>query len=204
MFESKKCRRCGKGLKDDWVACPYCGEGARIKRQYNMLQDIDKEFERIDKIFGPILVKFPKLDMENPFKSGGISITIKNGTGMKPQVDVKTAGQYKKIEPDIKKRIGVGEGFEDVKEEKVHRRIPKTTEEPDVNIQKEGNKETIKIKLPNVKNPDDIEIKKLEQSIEIKAFAGDKAYFKLIPIKPDAEISDKSFKNGVLKLEVME
>jgi len=205
MFESKKCRKCGKGLKEEWIACPYCGEGTKDRRNYNMFHNIDKEFERIDKIFGPMFIKFPKMDMENPFKGGGISIIIKSGTGMKPQIDVKTAGEYKKIEPYVKRKIGVREGFEGVREDRIERKIrtPKTTEEPDVKISREGNKATINIKLPDVKTPNDIEIKKLEQSIEIKAFAGDKAYFKLIPIKPNSEISEKSFNNGVLKIEVM-
>jgi RNA polymerase subunit RPABC4/transcription elongation factor Spt4 len=204
MFEIKKCKRCGKGLKDDWVACPYCGQEARERRPYNIFNNIDKEFERIDKMFGPVFVKFPKTDIESPFKGGGISIVIKSCTGMKPKIDVKNFGDYKKFEPEIKRRLGVREGVEGVKEEKIVRRvrIPKITEEPEIKIDKVGNKETISIKLPDVKNPDDIEIRKLEQSIEIKAFAGDKAYFKLIPIKPNAEIFDRNFKNGVLKIEV--
>lgn len=207
MFETKKCRRCGKGLKEDWVACPYCGEGLRERRPYDIFENIEKEFKRVDKVFGPIFFKFPKIDNEFPFKIGGISITIKNGTGMKPQIDVKTAGEYKKLEPDIKRKIGVREGgFEEIKEENIERklRIPKKTEEPEIKIDKHGNGKIISIKLPDVKNPEDIEIKKLEQSLEIKAFAGDKAYFKLIPIKPNSEILNKVFKDGVLKIEIME
>jgi len=205
MFESKICKRCGKGLKKEWVACPYCGERIEYRPKYRDLsEDIDEEFERIDKMFGPIFVKFPKFGMESPFKRGGISITIRSGTGMKPKVHVKTSGRYKKIEPQIKRRLGLTGGVEDVKEEKREIRIPKITEEPETKIEKRGNEETITIKLPDVKNLNDIEIRKLGQSIEIKAFAGDKAYFKLIPVKSNAQISDRSFKNGVLKIEVME
>ncbi len=204
MFESKKCRKCGRGLKEDWIACPYCGEDNKVRKNYNMFQNIDKEFERIDKIFGPMFIKFPKMDMDNPFKGGGISIVIKSGTGMKPQIKVNTAGEYRKIEPDIKRKLGVREGIGGIEEEKVEReqKIPKVTEEPETKIDKAGNKQVINIKLPGVKNPEDIEIRRLEQSLEIKAFAGDKAYFKLIPIKSDVEISEKTFKNGILKIEV--
>lgn len=204
MFESKKCRRCGKGLKDEWVACPYCREGSRERRPYDMFENIDKEFERIDKIFGPIFVKFPGMDMKSPFRGGGINIVIKSGTGMRPQVKVNTAGQYKKLEPEIKRKLGVKEGIEGTEEERVIRksRVPKITEEPETKIDKIGNRKTINIKLPDIKNPNDIEIRKLEQSLEIKAFAGDKAYFKIIQIKPNVEVLDKSFKNGVLKIEV--
>ena len=203
MFESKKCRRCGKGLKNDWEFCPYCGESVKYRPKYrDIFGEVEDELERFSKDFGPIFVKFPKLDMESPFKRGGISIVIKRGNG-KPKVHVNTSGYYKKIEPRIKKRLGVTEGVEGVRAGKQRIRIPKTTEEPEARIEKQGNEETITIKLPDVKKLDDIEIRKLGQSIEIKAFAGDKAYFKLIPIRPNSQISDRSFKDGILKIQVM-
>jgi RNA polymerase subunit RPABC4/transcription elongation factor Spt4 len=208
MFESKKCKRCGKGLKNDWIVCPYCGEEVKRRKPYDIFEDmersIEKELERIDK-FGPRFFKFPRIDIESPFKSGGISITIRSGTGMKPQIDVKTAGEYKKLEPEIKRKLGVKEGVEEIEEEKPEKkiRIPKITEEPETKIERIGNRETITIKLPDVKSPEDIEIRKLEQSLEVKAFAGDKAYFKLIPIKPHSQVSEKSFKDGNLKIEIL-
>jgi HSP20 family molecular chaperone IbpA len=202
MFEQKRCRRCGKSLKKDWIACPYCGERVEYRRPYrDISENIDEEFEKIDKIFGPTFFKFPRIEFDSPFGSGGISITIRSGSDMKPKVDVRTSGNYKKIEPQIKRRLGVAEGGQEI-EEKRKIRIPKITEEPETNIEKEKNEEVITIKLPDVKNLSDIEIRKLEQSLEIKAFAGDKAYFKLIPIKSNAEISDRSFNNGILKIKV--
>jgi len=207
MFESKRCRKCGKGLKNDWKYCPFCGEGTEYRRPYrDIFENIDEEFERIDKKFGPIFVKFPKFDMESPFKGGGINIVIKSGTGMRPKIDVKTSGNYRKLEPQIKRRLGVGGEIEEVKEgreEKQKIRVPKITEEPETKVEKHGNEETITIKLPDVKKLDDIEIRKLGQSIEIKAFAGDKAYFKLIPIRPNVQISDRSFENGILKIQLI-
>jgi len=204
MFESKTCKNCGKNLKKDWVACPYCGEGARERikvRGYDIFEDIEKEFERIDKMMGPRFVRFPRIDIKSPFNNRGISITIKSGTGMKPRIDVKTSEEYKKLEPQIKKKLGIGERLEEKIKKK--RKTPKITEEPETKIERMGNKQTIIIKLPDVKNVDDIEIRKLQQSLEVKAFARDKAYFKLIPTRPNAQISDRSFKNGVLKIEIM-
>lgn len=204
MFESRRCKRCGKGMKNDWKFCPYCGQGTKYRRQYkDVFEDVEKEFERIDKMFGPVFVKFPKLDTNSPFKGGGINIVIKSGTGMKPKINVRTSGRYKKLEPQLKKRLGVREGIGGVKEEKRKVRIPKKTEEPETRIESRGNEETITVKLPDVKKLEDIEIRKLGQSIEIKAFAGDKAYFKLIPIRPNAQISDKDFKDGILKIQVV-
>jgi len=212
MFGSKKCNNCGKDLKKDWVACPYCGRPTEEKKSvyrrpiqsFFDTDDIDKEFEKIDKMFGADVFKLPSFDIKPLFKGGGISITIMSRPGMKPQVEVKTNGQYKKVEPNLKRKLGVTEGLEKEEEiPKFERKIPKTTEEPEMKIEKEGNVETIEIKLPDVKSKDDVEIRKLDQSIEVKGFAGDKAYFKLIPIRPNAQISDRNFSNGILKIEIM-
>jgi len=201
MFESKKCKNCGKSLKKDWVACPYCGEGARERiRARGYVDDIEKEFERIDKMMGPRFIRFPRINLESPFR-GGINIVIRGETERKPRIDVKTSGEYKKLEPQIKKKLGIRERVED-KVKRKHK-IPKITEEPETKIKRIGNKQTISIKLPDVKNVKDIEIRKLQQSLEVKAFARDKAYFKLIPTRPNAQISDRSFKNGILKIEII-
>jgi HSP20 family molecular chaperone IbpA len=202
MFERKKCKECGEKVSDKWDFCPYCGAPLREKEfePFDIFDDIDKEFRRIDKMFG---IEFPKFRIKPGIRGGGISITIQSGTGMEPKVEVKTSGEYKKLEPEIKRRLGVKPGVEEVSEEEVEKkvRIPKVTEEPEAEIKNLGNKQIISIKLPDV-NEKDIEAKKLEQSMEIKAFAGDKAYFKLIPLPANASIVKKEFKNGVLKIEV--
>jgi HSP20 family molecular chaperone IbpA len=125
---------------------------------------------------------------------------------MKPKVEIKTSGEYKKLEPELKRKFGIKPAIEEVEEEKMERKkhkvkLPKVTEEPESEIQTIGNKQIISIKLPDVKSEDDIEIKRLEQSIEVKAFTDDKAYFKLIPIPKDGSIS-KKFKDGILKIEI--
>lgn len=206
MFGSKKCNYCNRDLKKDWHFCPYCGKDTRKKkvryrRPFDAFSDIEEEFERIDKIFGPEFIKFPKIDMKPLFRGGGISITIRNVNGQ-PKIDVRTSGNYKKVEPRLKRRLGVTGGGQELEKPRKERKMPKKTEEPEMKIEKKGNVETITIKLPDVKSKDDVEIRKLGQSIEVKGFAGDKAYFKLIPIKPNARISDRSFSNGVLKIEI--
>jgi HSP20 family molecular chaperone IbpA len=203
MFERKKCKECGEKVSDKWDFCPYCGAPLREKEfePFDIFDDIEKEFRRIDKMFG---IEFPKFRIKPGIRGGGISITIQSGTGMEPKIEVKTSGEYKKLEPEIKRRLGVKPGVEEVSEEEVEKkvRIPKVTEEPEAEIKNLGNKQIISIKLPDVKSEEDIEVKKLEQSMEIKAFAGDKAYFKLIPLPANASIVKKEFKNGVLKIEV--
>jgi len=209
MFKKKRCPNCGKEVKDDWSFCPYCGEELEIREKVlapfgDIFEDIEKEFERMDKMFGSPF-KFSGLKPK-PLKGGGISITIRSGTGLEPKVEVKTFGDYKKIEPELKKRFGVKPAIEEMEEEKEEKpkveRKAKVTEEAETEVKNLGNKQIISVKLPDVESEDDIEIKRLEQSMEIKAFAGDKAYFTLVPLPANAAIVKKEFKNGVLRIEV--
>jgi len=208
MFEKKRCPNCGEKVKDDWSFCPYCGEELEVREKAltpfgDIFEDIEKEFERMDKMFGLPSFKFSGLKSK-PLKGGGISITIRSGTGMEPKVEIKTSGDYKKIEPELKRKFGVKPAIEEVEEEekpKVERKA-KVTEEAETEVKTLGSKQIISVKLPDVESEDDIEIKRLEQSMEIKAFAGDKAYFTLVPLPANAAIVKKEFKNGVLRIEV--
>jgi HSP20 family molecular chaperone IbpA len=214
MFEKKVCPNCGERIKDDWEFCPHCGEEIEAEERWekevapsgSIFGDIDKELEKIDKMFDFGSFKLPAFKMKPHMRGGGISITVQSGTGIEPRVEVKTSGEYKKLEPELKRRFGIKPPIEEVEEERVKKKkgevkLPKVTEEPETEIRNMGNRQIISIKLPDVKNEDDIEIKKLEQSIEVKALTDDKAYFKLIPIPPGVAIS-KKFKDGVLKIEI--
>ncbi len=200
MFEKKSCPNCGEKLKDEWSFCPRCGEELNesefeidIVPFRNMLDNIDKEFERIDKMVDEDF-KMPAFKIKP--MAGGISITLHAGDE-RPQVEVKTSGNYKRMEPEIRNKLGVAAG----KGSKFRVKTAKVTEEPESEIKTVGGRQIILIKLPGVKKPGDIEVKRLDQSVEVKAFAGDKAYFKLIPVSGDAEISE-SFKDGSLRLEI--
>lgn len=197
MFSSKKCKSCGKKIKDEWEFCPHCGEEISEEGDFpkeDIFSDIEDEFRRIDKMFGSDFFNFPKIDMK---PSGGISIIISSGLGKEPRVEVRTPSGYKSLEPEIKKKLGVASSVAGQKTI----RVPKVTEEPETSVQSSENKKTISIKLPDVKSEDDIDIRKLEQSIEVKAFANKKAYFTLVPIPSNFSITNKKFKNNILTIE---
>ncbi|MCW1296905.1 MAG: zinc ribbon domain-containing protein [Candidatus Parvarchaeota archaeon] len=213
-----KCKNCGKEIKKEFRFCPYCGEEIEtgfdlfspFKKIFNIgFRDIDKEFEEIDKKFRSDFLKEPRFGDDFITRGGGISIVIRSGTGMQPKVSIKTSGDFKQLEPELKRKFGIREGVREVegeeeveKQETKVRRIPKVTEEPESEIKRLGDIITIEIKLPDVKSSNDIEIRKLGQSIEIKAFAKDKAYFKLLPIPENSLIRNKSFEHGVLRIEL--
>jgi HSP20 family molecular chaperone IbpA len=200
MFENKKCKNCGQKIRDDWDFCPYCGSETSedSPNDYDFDSIIENEFKRIDKMFKPDLFNFPKINMKMPGGGNGISIIIRSGSGMEPKIEVKTSGGYKELEPEIKRNLGIK-----TCEEKGRRvKVSSITEEPETEIKASGNKKTIQIKLPGIKNFKDIDVKKLEQSLEIKAFAKGKTFFKLIPIPSNSEIINKEFKNSILKIEI--
>ncbi len=155
-----------------------------MKKQ-DIPQEMNKEFRQVDKM----LEKFPKFVLGSPLKAKGISITITADNTSPPKINVQTYGEHKHLHHEH------GHDERPI-------RISKVTEEPETKIHKLQNRQIITLNLPDVKSLDDIEMKQLSQSIEIKAFAGDKAYFKLIPIPSNAMVNNE-FKDGVLKIEVV-
>lgn len=76
--------------------------------------------------------------------------------------------------------------------------LPK--KEPKTSVKRLSNTIIYEINLPGVKSLEDLSIVKLEHSIEIKAVAKDKAYFKLIPV--NLSILDYELEKGKLILEL--
>ncbi|MCD6371916.1 MAG: zinc ribbon domain-containing protein [Candidatus Aenigmarchaeota archaeon] len=205
MFE-RRCPRCGKSVRSEWIYCPYCGYYLRGIYRRDLFDSIFQEIERsISEIFRSDLFKMPSIfeeleELERPLvRRGGISIRIERKSGMKPKVFIKTFGDYKKLEPEIRKRLKLTEGVIEAEEEKV-RKIPKVTEEPEVKIENKGLQTIITVELPDVEREEDVEIKRLEQSIEIKAYTDEKAYFKIIPLPKEKRIVKEEFKKGKLKI----
>lgn len=178
IFGKKKCR-CGEKLEGKWNFCPYCGKNLK-ERDIN--EEIGKQLQRMNRVLGfGKVIGLPKMDIKQG--SDGISIIISSDMGMQPNM----------ARP--KREIVVERPVENT------RKMPKSVEEPETKIERTGNRQTISIRLPGVKY-EDIEIKRLEQSVEIRAFAGEKAYFKVIAIPSNAAIN-KSFKDDMLKIEVL-
>ena len=185
MFWDRKCKSCNNIVNKDWEFCPNCGATLKQMKNKDVFQEVDKEFKQIDKM---LEMKVPKFMLRPPLKAKGVSIIITADNVSPPKINVQAYGEQKQVHHHHHEEKPV--------------RIPKTTEEPETKIQKVQNKQIITLNLPDVKNLEDIEIKQLHQSIEIKAFAGDKAYFKLIPIPSDAMVNNE-FKDGVLKIEIV-
>jgi hypothetical protein len=190
------CNYCGNYLSDKWKYCPYCGKVIR------------DEFDLFDALL----------------KSGitGISIRITSRNGEEPDVQVRRIGRQKgrripiesiereekeqrkreteretEREREIKRRIPI----EFMEDDTVIRPIPKKVVEPEGRKQQLGDHIVLLVKLPGVKK-EDINVRKLEESVEVKAYKNGEAYFKQFPVPQSARIISKRMEGDQLIVEV--
>lgn len=77
---------------------------------------------------------------------------------------------------------------------------PKRTIEPKVSIKNLGSRIFFRISLPHV-DPDNVRLTELDESFEIRADAGDKAYFKIVTVPQGFSLAEQYFEKGKLVLE---
>ncbi len=172
-----KCRICDSGLRETWTFCPYCG----TKKASDVNKGFDEMFQVLEKRFKDIFgSNFPA---EFPFGKG-FMVEISEDQGS-PRVSIK---EFDKVQEE--KRAGQIPG----------RRVPGALKvlEPHILV-KEGGK-LLQVHLPLVKSEEDVSLKKFETSIEVKAKAGDKAYFTIIPRTKLQKLVKHEFRNGVLTI----
>ena len=225
------CRRCGFELDQSWGFCPKCGARKgnmidslgrdifsqlfnQMKGSFAEMGSFDNDLEALD--LSPWFRRAP--DMEKavkPVQKKGFSVHITRGTGMKPKVDIKTYGDVNResIEKELHDRFGVKQMEErpPQEREKESRRFqfpamrkrdaPKSMEEPKADVRRIGDKVSVDISMPGVKSQEDVDVHELESSVEVKATAGNKAYFKILTKPAQFRLSLKSFKDGQLHLE---
>jgi len=188
-----------------------------------LVREMDKQFRELDREIGRERLrenkKIGKNKSENKekyFKKGGISINISPGAG-KPVVKVRSFGnmpEFKAMEKQIKGQPGKpgrpGKPIRkkaklpksEISEEKARKLAKLPREEAESKVRRLSGKVVYEIELPGVKSIKDIIVNQLENSIEVKAFSKDKAYFKFLPIK--LPLLDYKFSKGKLTLELGE
>jgi hypothetical protein len=166
------CRICNLKLQEAWTYCPYCG----IKRASTVNRGFEDVFQVLEKRFRDIFgSNFPA---DFPFGKG-FMVEIREDQGS-PKVSIK---EFDKLE----------------EEKEVH--VPKESKvlEPHILIKEKGR--LLQVQLPLVKSEEDVSIKKFEHSLEVKAKAGDKVYFTIIPRSKFPKLVKHKFRNGVLTLK---
>jgi len=75
-----------------------------------------------------------------------------------------------------------------------------TIVEPKTKIRYTPNEIYISIMLPDVSSIEDIKVKKLEESLEIRAYVKNKMYFKVVPVNKNSRLMRENFENKILKI----
>lgn len=216
------CPNCGSGLEERSRSL-FDDIFSRFRREFDETDRMfDREFEVLD------LSPFFR-NLKRP-RGTGFTIKITRRGGEQPKVDVKTFGNVnpqevrkevaqgmkslglRPVPPVTEKRQGpqerpaertASQPAEQPREqpEESPAQPPRVTEEPKTQVRSVGTKVMVEMELPDVKSRDDIEVKELESSVEVRARAGDKAYFKIITKPEQFSVKSKSFENGRLHLE---
>ncbi len=224
MFKKKKCKNCREKIDDKYNFCPYCrvptrdfleddkewgilgrndfspNEGVKLPMGFNalfntILKNLNKQFNNVENMENKS--KKPKI------KKGGVSISIHTSGNKPPEIKVSSFGnlpEFKEKEKQVKKKV---------KNLKLPVSDPKKftglkKEEPKTNIRRFSNKIIYEINMPNVKSIKDVSIVQLENSIEIKALAKNKVYYKIIPINLPVKNYNLSKEKLILELEARE
>lgn len=75
-------------------------------------------------------------------------------------------------------------------------------EEPKSEVRTEGSALILKVRLPGVKSKSDISLRTMRDSIEIRAYAGDKMYFKLFSMPAKSKIASTKLEGEEFEVEV--
>jgi len=225
MFGKKKCKKCGEKISSDFNYCPYCRtplknvfENAFEEEEDWGLLGKDDNFEPeeirislgLSTLFNSLIKSLNKqikeFDKKNlrstepkmSKKGEGISISISSFSNGKPEIKVSGFGNisgFNEEEQQIKRKKPV---LLPISNPGKFAGLPK--KEPKTEIRRLSNKVIYEIKLPGVKSIKDISIIQLENSIEIKALAGKKVFYKIIPIS--LPINKYNLSQGILTLEL--
>jgi len=217
-----RCDSCGSEIERSWKFCPRCGSQAGGFFSFNfgdIFSRMRKEMEGMTRDAERMERDIEAFDLSPFFRKplkpmgSGFSIKIVSGTGIEPRVEVKTFGvvDQEKIQKQVeqmgyKSRLkekvpagGVREGKE--RQEKSIFPAPKITEEPVTEVKRIDSRVVVEMALPGVNSEEDIDITELESSVEVKAIAGDKAYFKILTKPEEFNLVQKRFEKGKLYLE---
>jgi len=182
MFE-KKCKECSEKVDRKFNYCPWCGASMKA-RSSNMgmlgaSDSPDKIVEDLklpmglDKIMGGLVKQLER-------QLGNMELDKRTGLpkGVKIQIGrVPAQGQVVQSKPAIKKTVTVVSEKENARRSKLKR------VDANSKVKRLGDVIIYDIETPGVRSEDDVVITELEAGIEVRVYAKDQCYVKVIPLK---------------------
>ncbi len=181
MFK-KKCRGCAEKVDKKFSYCPHCGASLKAgDEDMGMLGDNDSSQVvedlklpfGVEKIMGGLVKQLEK-------QLGNMEVDERTGMpkGFKIQIGkMPMNGQVMQNRPAAKKKVIV------VSKEEAERRAGLDKVDAASRVKRLGDVIIYEIEAPGVGKAEDVIVTELETGIEIRAFAKDKCYVKVIPLK---------------------
>ncbi len=205
----KRCKKCGEKVNFRHKFCSNCGFPLKKvnSEDWGMLGKND--FQEQDPLSNSLLDGFTS-NMFNKMLGGAMKMLEKemkkeiSRESFQPKTNVRLMINGKEVNlKDVNQKEQV-EKKETILNDFPKKCLKKFAElpkkEPKTSVKRLSNTVIYEINMPGVKSVEDLSIVKLENSIEIKAVAKDKAYFKLIPV--NLSILDYGLEKGKLILEL--
>ena len=182
------CSNCSKKFEKGWNYCPHCGEEKRGFFRNPFKGFSNKLFMKsFDKMFKQVFDSFN----EDNFSMGDSKNFVIKMSNLEGTPDIKVYDNNSKMKVPVSKPVVRKTG-----------RVLKNVEEPEASVSGVGNSVFVELKIPSVKSINDVEITKLGESIEVRAFGKDKSYFKVISVPDASKILKKEFRDGKLFVEI--
>lgn len=196
MFK-KRCPNCNEKLSRKSRFCSNCGHSFKNMNEedYGLLGETDEQ-EDFDEVFGGF-----GGGMFNKMLSGAMKMLEKEmNKSMSPSANQRRAIPKTNFQLYVNgKKVNLGEEGMSMQQPMVQsvkkRKLPVPSDkiiqsslklprkEPKTIMRREGNKVVYELNLPGIHSEEQLLISKLEGSTEVKAFAKDKVYSKIIPLK---------------------
>ena len=223
MFE-KKCKKCERKLKRSFDFCPHCGSPQKDPKSYGMLGKDDELTERIpENLMGNGLLnnmigsamKMIEREMaktmqeQKPFvneESEEINPDFKlfiNGKRINPEnIKVRRVKPRQKLQKQVRAQAPQIKKMFTLEQKEIFSKMEKET--PQTNLRRLSDSIIYEIDMPGVKKITDVSIVKADKTIEVKALAENKAYFKILEVDYPVVGYNLQKEKLILELEIRE
>ena len=171
-MSGERCKVCNRELEEEWRYCPHCGtkRGSHIpKPPFSFVESLNT-LDLVEKIFADISNKNEGKKGRKTARLAGFGVFITTQPGEEADTDLE---EFSFVEEQPAEQTDQG------KKARV-RPPPRFVREPETRVEMRGDKLVLRMDVPGIKSVEDVETYAGSESLEVKAYAGDMAYFKVI------------------------
>jgi hypothetical protein len=175
------CNTCNGKVDKKWNYCPKCGN--KLTENFTLNDLINRQMEQFRKI----------LDIT------GYDISIQPQSDNTFVINISNSADgddYEDLEYESPKAYRQTEKIK-------HMEMPKNVTEPDVILKRKQGKLLLEIRLDGITNGEDVQITRMDNSMELRARNRDVGYFKILKIPGKYKLLDRRLENETLYLEFM-